>query len=61
MKSDTLFFAPLFLTGTGLWTRIAIQGLELGLLAAAIEWFMNRVRQGKLSPGSDLVGRPRFD
>jgi hypothetical protein len=57
MKSDTLFFAALFLTGTGLWTRIAIQGFELGLLSAAIEWSMNRVRGGArfllnpLSPG----------
>ena len=46
MKSDTLFFAALFLTGTGLWTRVAIQGFELGLLSAAIEWSMNRVRGG---------------
>jgi hypothetical protein len=46
MKIDTLFFAALFLTGTGLWTRIAIQGFELGLLSATIEWFMNRIRAG---------------
>jgi hypothetical protein len=45
MKIHTLFFGALFLTGTGLWTRIAVQGLELGLLSAAIEWFINRVRQ----------------
>jgi hypothetical protein len=57
MKSDTLFFAALFLTGTGLWTRIPIQGFELGLLSATIEWSMNRVRGGTrfllnpLSPG----------
>jgi hypothetical protein len=52
MKSDTLFFAALFLTGTGLWTRIAIQGFELGLLSAVIEWSMNEPckRKGTFSP-----------
>jgi hypothetical protein len=44
MNIDILYLG-LFLTGTGLWTRIAVQGLELGLLSAAIEWFINRVRQ----------------
>jgi hypothetical protein len=52
MKIETLFFAALFLTGTSLWVRIAIQGFEQALLSTAIEWSMNAIRKG-----STLVGR----
>lgn len=46
IKIDTLFSAALLLTGTTLWTRIAIQGFEPALVSTAIEWFMNRIRGG---------------
>ena len=46
MKLDTLFLAALFLTGTGLWARIAIQGFEQALLSTAIEWSLNGIRAG---------------
>lgn len=43
---QTLFVATLLLTGTGLWVRIATQGVELALLSAAIEWSVGRIRAG---------------
>jgi hypothetical protein len=46
MKMETLFVATLLLTGTGLWVRIATQGVELALLSAAIEWSVGRIRAG---------------
>jgi len=46
MKIDTLFLAALLLTGTTLWARIAVQGVELALLSTAIEWSLNAIRAG---------------
>lgn len=58
MKIDTLFVAALLLTGTALWTRIAVQGLELALLSVVIEWSVDRIRAGaRLLPNP--VGAPR--
>lgn len=57
MKIDTLFFAALLLAGTSLWTRIAVQGVELALLSTAMEWSMNRLRAGaRLIPNTVSFG-----
>jgi uncharacterized membrane protein len=52
IKIDTLFLAALLLSGTTLWTRVAVQGLEQALVSTAIEWFMRRIR-----PGARLLPR----
>lgn len=56
MKIDTFFLATLFLTGTSLWARIAIQGVELALLSTAIDWTLRAIRAGTTfvpkTPGS---------
>jgi hypothetical protein len=46
MKLETLFLAALFLTGTGLWARIAVQGFEQALLSTAIEWSLDAIKRG---------------
>jgi hypothetical protein len=61
IKMDTLFLAVLLLTGTTLWTRIAIQGVEQALVSTAIEWSTNRMRSGaRLLPRTISFGWLRF-
>jgi hypothetical protein len=46
MKTDTVFLAALFLSGTNLLSRIATQGVEQALLSAAVEYGFRCVRWG---------------
>jgi hypothetical protein len=47
MKIEISYLAALFLVGTDLLARAAVQGIEQALLSAAIDWSMNRVRAGR--------------
>ena len=44
MKFDSILVAVLVAGGTNLFARVLAQGLELALIATAIEWSTNRIR-----------------
>jgi hypothetical protein len=44
MKIDSILLAVLLAGGTNLFARVLTQGLELALVAAAIEWSTSRIR-----------------
>jgi hypothetical protein len=44
MKIENFFVAVLLLGGTNLFARVLTQGLELALVATAIEWSARRIR-----------------
>jgi hypothetical protein len=46
-KIDTLFMSAFLLMGTGLWARIAIQGVELALVSTAMEWLLSKANRGR--------------
>jgi hypothetical protein len=43
MKLGDLILSPLLLFGSEIWTRVAIQGIEQGLLSVAIDWSMRSI------------------
>jgi len=44
MKFESILVAVLLASGTNLFARVLAQGLELALLATAIEWSTSRIR-----------------
>ena len=48
LKIGNLFLPALVLVGSEVWTRVAVQGVEQGLLSMALDW---SVRLLKKAPG----------
>ena len=44
MKIESIFVAVLLAGGTNLFARVLTQGVELALVATAIEWSAGRIR-----------------
>lgn len=44
MRLEIPFLAAVFLFGTGLLARVAVQGIEQALLSTSIEWSMKRIK-----------------
>jgi hypothetical protein len=55
MKINRLFLPFLFLIGTTLLARVAVQGIQLALLATAAEYGLNGISAGRklLAPNID--------
>jgi hypothetical protein len=62
MKIEIPVLAALLLIGTGLFARIAVQGIEQALLSTAIEWSLARIKAGvRAFPNTaDWLGRSVF-
>jgi hypothetical protein len=43
-KIHTVLMAAVLLMGSGLWSRIALQGFEQAVISTATEWFVNAMK-----------------